>query len=112
MSNANHGVSETAPIDDQLREFMERAKANATVDWTDARLKRVVRLRLLGDRGYPWWDVSYCYGELHDGTPVPVQLPFSQLPRRGTRSAIVRYAMADKVHAKDLGVFDAISTLL
>ena len=88
-----------------------------TVDWTDKRLKRITRLRLLSDPGFPWWDVSYCHGELKDGTPCTVSLPFDQLPKSragmgGIQKAIVSYAKKDGVYAKGLGVFDAISTLI
>jgi hypothetical protein len=81
------------------------------VDWTDRRLRRITRLRLLTDPGFPAWDVSYCHGELVDGSPCRVQLPFDQLPRRGMREAIVKHAIRDGVHAKRLGVFDALSQL-
>jgi hypothetical protein len=54
--------------------------------------------------------VSYCHGEV-GGKPVRVELPFSQLPKKGMGGAIVRHAKRDGVHAKNLGVFDAISTL-
>lgn len=81
------------------------------VDWADPRLHKITRLRLLTDAGFPSWDVSYCHGVLKDGTAVTVDLPFDQLPRRGMAAAIVKYAQADKVYAKGLGIFDAISQL-
>ena len=105
-----YGAHETSPIDSVTRDFC--SKAEKAVDWTDPSLKRIVRLRLLSDPGYPAWDVSYCVGELQDGTPVRVQLPFSQLPRKGMRGAIVEYAKKDGIHAGRLGVFDALSTLV
>ena len=85
------------------------AKMEETVEWTDPRLKKITRLRLLSDGGYPAWDVSYCHGELQDGTPVWVELPFSQLPKGQVRGAIVQHAKRDRVYAKGLGVFEAIS---
>lgn len=81
------------------------------VDWTDPRLARVTRLRLLSDPGFPLWDVSYCWGVLRDGTNVEVQLPFDQLPKRGWKKEIVRLAKADNVFAKGLGILDNVSTL-
>jgi len=82
-----------------------------TVDWTEPHL-RITRLRLLSDRGLNWWDVSYCHGRLcHTGELVHVQLPFSQLPKRGRGRAIVQAAIQDGVHAKRLGVLDNISEL-
>lgn len=85
----------------------EHAAATETVDWTDKRLARVVRLKLVTDAGFPYADVSYCYGELTDGTKVRVRLPFHQLPKRGMHRAIVEHAKADGVHAKSLGILDA-----
>lgn len=79
------------------------------VEWGTPGLK-VTRLRLLSDPGFPFWDVSYCHGTL-DGKNVRVELPFSQLPKRGFRRAIVQAAIKDGVHAKSIGVLDAISTL-
>lgn len=82
-----------------------------TVDWTEPHL-RVVRLRLLSDPGFPAWDVSYCHGVLAStGEHVRVELPFSQLPKRGFRKAIVDYAKRDGLYARGLGVLDNISTL-
>jgi hypothetical protein len=105
----HHYDGETNPITKADRELME--KAEITVDWNDPRLGRISRLRLLTDPGFPMWDVSYCYGLLKDGTPVKVGLPFDQLPRRGMREAIVKWAKRDKVYAKGIGIFDALSTL-
>lgn len=86
--------------------------ANArTVDWTEPHL-RITRLRLLSDPGLGFWDVSYCHGTLaHTGEYVRVDLPFSQLPKRGFRRAIVEYAIRDGVHARRLGALDNLSTL-
>ncbi len=80
-----------------------------TVDWTEKGLK-ITRLRMLSDPGFPAWDISYCHGELH-GEKVDVQLPFSQLDKRKYFQEIVWYAKKDKVFAKGLGIFDAISKL-
>ena len=90
------------------------AKIAEYVDWTDSRLARITRLRLLSDPGFPMWDVSYCHGELRDGTPCDVELPFSQLPKGKGRmvGAIIAAAKADKVYAKGLGIFNVISTLI
>ena len=79
--------------------------------WNDPDLKRIIRLRLLTDRGFPFYDVSYCHGQLKDGNYVNIYLPFSQLPKRWYRKAIIDYAKRDKVFAKGLGIFDSISIL-
>jgi hypothetical protein len=78
-----------------------------TVSWTEPGLE-ITRLRLLSDPGFPAWDVSYCHGIL-DGRHVDVELPFSDLPKRGMRSAL--YAEAKKTGAFIKGLFSSISTL-
>lgn len=81
------------------------------IQWTDPRLAKIVRLRLLSDAGYPAWDVSYCHGQLKDGSYVDVELPFSQLAKgRSISSQIVAYAQRDKVYARGLGILSSIST--
>lgn len=83
-------------------------------DWADPALAKIVRLRMLTDRGFPFYDVSYCWGVLKDGTKVKVDLPFSQLPKRSFgggsyKLAILAYARRDGVYAKGLDIFAAIS---
>ena len=87
---------------------------SAIVSWDDPRLARITRLRLLSDPGFPMWDVSYCHGELKDGTACRVALPFDQLPKGkgGIQKAIIAHAKRDNIYAKGLGIFDAISTLI
>jgi len=101
-------AGETNPIDPYHRELHDRRLP--AVDWTDPELLRVTRFRILTDPGFPAWDVSYCYGELADGNPVEVRLPFHQLPKRW-RAGLVREAIAAGVNAKALGFFDAVSTV-
>lgn len=103
-----YGVQETNPIPPGYHSV----DRSTLVDWTDQRLARITRLRLVSDIGYPVWDVSYCHGVLQDGTECTVQVPFSQLPKHRKLRAIVNYAIADGVNAKKLGIFDAISTLV
>lgn len=81
-----------------------------TVCWTTKGLE-ITRLRLLSDRGYPEWDVSYCHGVLN-GKHVNVRLPFSQLPKYGKggmKAALFNEAKATGKFIK--GLFSAISTL-
>ena len=83
------------------------------VYWTTEGLK-VTRLRLVSDAGFPAWDVSYCHGVLKDGTPVTVQLPFSQIPKMTYpcpthgygKGYIVSLAKKEKIFAKGLGILD------
>lgn len=109
---AKYGAMEMSPLDGATRKFIEDADTRFPVSWNDPCLKRIVRLRLISDPGFPYWDVSYCIGEMMDGTSVRVDLPFDQLPRRGFRGKIVEYAKKDGVYAQKLGIFDAISTLV
>lgn len=83
---------------------------NMRASWKVKGIK-ITRLRLLTDVGCPFWDVSYCHGELPDGTKVNVDLPFSQLPRRNMKKFIIEAAKADGVYAKGTGIFDEISAL-
>ena len=89
-----------------------REGGSQKVYWSDPDLKKITRLRLLSDPGFPFWDVSYCYGELKDGTAVRVSLPFHQLRKGRVNADIIEAAKADGVYAKGLGIFEVISTLL
>lgn len=92
-----------------------------TVDWGRPGLK-ITRLRLISDRGFPYWDVSYCHGKL-DGKDVRVSLPFSQIPKRDTpagkrygfgKSFIVNEGIRDGVYVKATGILndDVMSWLM
>lgn len=113
MSNGPHGVSETNPITEDGHKLREEVYEDyIVVEWTDPQLAKIERLRLLSDPGYPMWDVHYCYGRLKSGQAVKVDLPFDQLRKdRKISAQIVEYAIKDKVYAKGLGIFGAISTL-
>lgn len=92
-------------------DYHAQFKDARTVPWDRAGLK-ITRLRLLSDPGYPEWDVSYCHGYIEaTKEPVHVQLPFSQLPKKGYRAEIVKHARRDRVFAKGVGILDNISTL-
>jgi hypothetical protein len=100
---------ETNPIPRGYHEAVTY-KITRAVLWTEPGLK-VTRLRLLTDDGFPMYDVSYCHGRLPSGEWVDVDLPFSQLPRKGLMKAIVAEAQIDGVYAEGIGVFGAISIL-
>jgi hypothetical protein len=78
-----------------------------TVKWTEPGLE-ITRLRLLSDPGFPAWDVSYCHGVLN-GRHVDVELPFSQIPKRGYKKYLYNEAKKTGVFIK--GLFTSISTL-
>jgi hypothetical protein len=77
------------------------------VCWTAEGLE-ITRLRLLSDRGCPFFDVSYCHGVLN-GQHVDVQLPFSQLPKRAMKAFLYKEAKDTGKFIK--GLFNAISSL-
>lgn len=85
------------------------------VQWNHPDLKRIVRLRLLSDPGYPQWDISYCYGLMKDGSHVRVQLPMLNLPRSRNGKAmwacLYQYGNRDNVRVNALFAGADISTL-
>lgn len=99
-----YGVEESNPINDSIRATREAIEQ--TVDLTDARLRRITRLRLVTDAGFPFYDLSYCYGELKDGEPVRVRLPRHQWSRRNLRGELIEMAREAGVYAKGLGLLD------
>jgi hypothetical protein len=112
---ASYGVAQTNPLSEadlRARDAIDYARP---VGLGHADLVKITRLRLLTDAGYPWWDVSYCYGELRDGTPVLVNLPDMQLRkgRGGYRAHLVEMCKAVGKYGKALGLFDSgtISTM-
>ena len=72
------------------------------VYWNDERLASIIRIRLLTDRTYPAWDVSYVLGKLTTGEQVRVRVPFHQLPKRGSVRMMVDYAKRDGVFLRGL----------
>lgn len=87
-----------------LRESVDHGRR---VSWTHPDLAKIIRFRLIGaSYEYPYWDVSYVYGEMKDGSRVLVVLPFHRLPRFGWKRKVVEYALEARVHAKRLGMFD------
>jgi len=73
-----------------------------TLDWTDPDLKEIIRIRLLSDVGFPFWDVSYVLGRTTTGEQVHVRVPFAQLPKKGYLQAMVEHAKRDGVYLKGL----------
>jgi|688.fasta_scaffold186882_3 hypothetical protein len=90
------------------------ADGDAEVYWSDPKLARITRLRLLGDRDFPFFDLSYCYGELKDGRMCRVTLPFHQLRKARWKSELLEWAKRDRVYAKGLGLFapDTVSWVI
>ena len=104
-----YGARESNGLENGI-EYHQQYRNARKVPWTEPGLK-ITRLRLLSDPGYPAWDVSYCHGQIGD-EKVCVELPFDQLPKKRMLAAIVTHAKHDGVNARNMGVFDAISTLI
>lgn len=104
-------MPETNPINEDIVAIREAIEE--TVDLTDNRLNRITRLRLVTDPGFPFYDLSYCYGQLDDGTPVRVQLPWHQFSRRHLNRDLIAMCKEAGVYGKALGLFnhDVVSTL-
>lgn len=100
---SHHGAVEINGVTD-MQALLDTLEGE--VYWNDPSLKRIFRLRLLTDRGFPFYDVSYCYGTLRDGRNVRVSLPFHQLPKRSWKRAIIEHAKREGVFAKGLGILD------
>jgi hypothetical protein len=102
----NYGVRETNGLNGAKHPDMDY---NFKVDWATKGLY-VTRLRLVSDRGFPMWNVSYCYGELN-GEMVRIRLPFHELRKGRMATDIIEAAKRAGVYAKRLGILDNISTL-
>jgi len=95
----------------EITDLRESVNHSIVVDWTDKSIKRILRFRLIGcSYEYPFWDISYCYAELKDGSRVRVSHPFNRLPRQW-KSALIAEGKRDGVYVKGQGYFDAESTL-
>lgn len=109
---AAYGVRNDNPMNEDLAAYRERIDETRRITLADPELVKITRLRLLGDPGpyaFPFFDVSYCWGELRDGTVVRVELPKWQLPKRGVRRHIVEMFRESGRYAKGMGVLDALS---
>lgn len=101
-------------VDNETGEIVYKSEVTSqitrSVYWTEPGLK-ITRLRLLTDRGFPMYDVSYCTGVLPSGEIVDVTLPFQQLNKKSASADIVKYAKEDKFFAAPTGIFSSISIL-
>ena len=103
-----YGVNETSPL---WTSEVTHETLQDEVYLDDPRLERIARLRLLGEGGYPFWDISYCYGVLKDGTHVRVHLDEHRISRRNAKGDLIAMARRAGVNAKRLGLLDNWSTL-
>lgn len=111
---ARYGVQESNPV--WMGEY-DHTDINYDVycHLSDPDLVKVDRIRLLTEGGYPYYDISYVWGTLKDGTHVRVSVDEQHLPRvrpgKSLNSILVDWASKYGRHAKRLGMFDAVSLL-
>lgn len=107
ITREKYGAIETNGIEDHAAYFaVDRSEAVAL---NDPRLAQITRLRLLTDRDFPYWDLSYCHGRLKDGTEVRVNLPEWQFSKSNLRGDLLAMCKREGVYGKGLGIFDALS---
>jgi len=105
LERGKYGVLESNHWDGtQVQEWLD--DLGETVQLEDPRLARIARLRLLSDPGFPFWDVSYCYGVLKDGSKVRVSLPRFQFGKRTLMKDLIDMCREAGVYGKGLGLFD------
>lgn len=92
-------------------EEYHKTDRSTVVTLDDPRLAKINRLRLLTSPGFPMWDVSYCHGVLAGGTPVTVQLPWSQFSKRSLARDLIRMCKESGRYGKGLDIFHAVSTV-
>lgn len=100
-----YGVDETNGITDVAawQDFI----AAAGRSWLgDPKLARITRLRLLTEPGYPYFDISYCYGELKDGTAVRLDGVPMHISRKAPKADLIAWAKSEGAFAKGLGLLD------
>lgn len=99
-------VMDESLTSDGIAELRESVDHSITIEWDDPDLAKVLRLRLIGCcREYPFWDISYCYGQLRDGRRVRVNLPVSRLNNRW-KAHLVALGKRDGVFVAGLGLLD------
>ena len=92
-----------------LRESVDH-RAAAKVHISDKRIKRILRLRLIGyTRAYPVWELSYCWAELKDGTRVRVDLDRDEFSREYKRE-LIEVCKKHGVYGRGIGILDAVDT--
>tara|TARA_R100000654_G_scaffold21377_1_gene43092 strand:- start:120 stop:578 length:459 start_codon:yes stop_codon:yes gene_type:complete len=99
--------------------------------WARSTFSKFLRVRLISDVGFPFWDLSYCFVELVDGSRIRLgsyQVPgangFGQFvksrpackkTRRSKRTGWAEHAVNQAnehgVNLRSLGFWSAISTL-
>lgn len=101
----NYGVEQTNGIEDVTAWQQFIAEAGHT-HLGDPQLAKITRLRLLTEPGYPYFDISYCYGELKNGQAVRIDGAPRHLSRRTPKGDLIAWAKSEGAYAKGLGLLD------
>lgn len=112
--NARYGVTETGNIAEFTEDFgaFLRNMSDEQVTLSDPRLVTITRLRLIGaSREFPFWDLSYCFGKLADGSDVRVELESYRFGRYSYKRELVELAKQAGRYGKGMGLLDNISLL-
>lgn len=100
-----YGVNETNNI--AFAEYnYEQVDYDEYVTLGDPRLASIDRLRLLTEPGYPYYDISYCYGTLKDGRHVRISGAPQHLRRSKPKADLIAWAREEGAYAKGLGLLD------
>lgn len=103
----SYGVRTASPL------LAETVAAREAIDYSkpptplaDRNLVKVTIIRLVGfeDYDFPYVDLSYCYGELRDGTPVRVDLGRHQFAKAAWKSQLIQCFKDANRYAKGMGV--------
>jgi len=101
-----YGVQEDNPLEFASVTHDDVDFAAGTFDLSDRSLVTLDRIRLLTDPGYPYLDLSYCYGTLKDGRKVRVDLGETRFGRRTYKGELLRLAKAAGRYGVGMGMFD------
>jgi hypothetical protein len=99
-----YGVVETNTISSSDLDARDRIDYSKRYPLADKRVARITRLRLLTEPGTPVLDLSYCYGELADGTPVLVDLPRHQFTKALWKSQMIDMFKGAGRYALGMGI--------
>jgi hypothetical protein len=107
-SAARYGVREDNPLPSADYHQSVDHTDPLTLNELDAQGGRVTRLRLLTERGYPFYDISYAHGVLPSGQVVALRTDGcpDRLRRSCLKSDLIAWAREQGVSAKRLGLLD------
>lgn len=104
---ASYGVRETGTLTAETVAARHAIDYSQPPTWlSDRNLVKVTIIRLVGfgDFDFPGCELSYCYGELRDGTPVRVDLGRWRFDKRAWKSQIIQCFKDAGRYAKGMGV--------